>query len=296
LFCLVALYTIYPKNRYFSGLLPAKIPVFREHLLAKKQMIGRKFAFFTISIISALLGWFLLARLGDIPAFMLPPPETVWARFVGSFQDGSLVRNGLSTLEKIILGLVSGVGAATLLGYLLAKSPLLERLLTPYIVASQSIPVVAIAPLLIIWFGSGMFSKVLICALIVFFPVLINTVVGLRAVPDNLRQLMRVLRATRWQTFRLLEVPAAMPVFLGGLRIGATLSVIGAVVGEFMAPDRGLGRIINEARGRYDTALVFVAVFTLVAMALALYGLVSLAEKRLLWWQRREIDSRKLGE
>jgi NitT/TauT family transport system permease protein len=247
----------------------------------------RRFTFLVFSILLAILGWYLLTRLGNIPTFMLPPPDMVWARFVDALRDGSLVRNGLSTLEKIVLGLVSGVGAATLLGYLLAKSRLLERLLTPYIVASQSIPVVAIAPLLIIWFGPGMISKVLICALIVFFPVLINTVVGLRAVPDNLRQLMRVLRATRWQTFRLLEVPAALPVFLGGLRIGATLSVIGAVVGEFMAPDRGLGRIINEARGRYDTALVFVAVFTLVAMALALYGLVALTEKRLLWWQRR---------
>jgi NitT/TauT family transport system permease protein len=256
----------------------------------------RKLSFFTTSILFALLGWFLLARLSNIPAFMLPPPEMVWARFLAALQDGSLVRNGLSTLEKIILGLVSGVGTATLLGYLLAKSPLLERLLTPFIVASQSIPVVAIAPLLIIWFGSGMISKVLICALIVFFPVLINTVVGLRAVPANLRQLMRVLRATRWQTFRLLEVPAALPVFLGGLRIGATLSVIGAVVGEFMAPDRGLGRIINEARGRYDTALVFVAVFTLVAMALVLYGLVALAERRLLWWQRRPESNQTIHE
>jgi NitT/TauT family transport system permease protein len=259
-------------------------------------MIGRKFSFLTISILLALLGWYLLTRLGNIRAFILPPPDLVWQRFIGALQDGSLLRNGLSTLEKIVLGLVSGVGAATLLGYLLAKSPLLERLLTPYIVASQSIPVVAIAPLLLIWFGSGMFSKVLICALIVFFPVLINTMVGLRAVPENLRQLMRVLRATRWQTFRLLEVPAALPVFLGGLRIGATLSVIGAVVGEFMAPDRGLGRVINEARGRYDTALVFVAVFALVAMALALYGLVALVEKRLLWWQRGPDSSQTIQE
>jgi NitT/TauT family transport system permease protein len=259
-------------------------------------MEKKRSSFFLISIFLALLGWFLLTRLSNIPAFMLPPPEMVWARFVDAMQDGSLVRNGLSTLEKIVLGLVSGVGAATLLGYLLAKSPLLERLLTPYIVASQSIPVVAIAPLLIIWFGSRMISKVLICALIVFFPVLINTIVGLRAVPNNLRQLMRVLRATRWQTFRLLEVPAALPVFLGGLRIGATLSVIGAVVGEFMAPDRGLGRVINEARGRYDTALVFVAVFTLVAMALMLYGLVALAERRLLWWQRRPANGQTVQE
>jgi NitT/TauT family transport system permease protein len=259
-------------------------------------MKTRRFSFFTNPILLTLLGWFLLTRLGQIKPFILPPPDLVWQRFVGTLQDGSLVRNGLSTLEKIVLGLVSGVGAATLLGYLLAKSRPLERLLTPYIVASQSVPVVAIAPLLIIWFGPGMISKVLICALIVFFPVLINTIVGLRAVPENLRQLMRVLRATRWQTFRLLEVPAALPVFLGGLRIGATLSVIGAVVGEFMAPDRGLGRIINEARGRYDTALVFVAVFTLVAMALALYGLVALAEKRLLWWQRRPEGSQTVQE
>jgi len=105
----------------------------------------------------------------------------------------------------------------------------LERLLSPYIVASQSVPVVAIAPLLVIWFGAGLLSKVLIAALIVFFPVLINTVVGLRSVPTGFRDLMRSFQASSWQTFRLLEVPAAMPIFLGGLKVGATLAVIGAV-------------------------------------------------------------------
>ncbi len=145
----------------------------------------------------------------------------------------------------------------------------------------------AIAPLLVIWFKSGMLSKVLICALIVFFPVLVNTMVGLRSAPEDLYDLMRSLRATRWQTFRLLEIPAALPVFLGGLRIGATLSVIGAVVGEFAGADRGLGFLINVGRGMYDTALVFVAVFALVFMALALYGIVIWLEARLLAWQRR---------
>jgi NitT/TauT family transport system permease protein len=150
---------------------------------------------------------------------------------------------------------------------------------------------VAIAPLLVIWFGPGLFSKVLICALIVFFPVLINTIVGLRSVPDELRDLMRSLQATSWQTFQYLEVPYALPVFLGGLRIGATLAVIGAVVGEFVGADRGLGFLINIGRGQYDTALVFVAIFTLVGMALALYGLVVLVETRLLSWQQRPGDS-----
>jgi NitT/TauT family transport system permease protein len=153
------------------------------------------------------------------------------------------------------------------------------------LVASQAIPLVAIAPLLVIWFGPGMFSKILICALIVFFPVLVNTVVGVRAVPTALHDLMRSLRATRGQILLKLEIPAALPVFLGGLRIGATLSVIGAVVGELVGADMGLGFLINVGRGQYDTALVFVAVFTLILLALALYGAVAWAEKRLLSWQ-----------
>jgi NitT/TauT family transport system permease protein len=188
----------------------------------------------------------------------------------------------------VLSGLALGVVTATTLGYLLAKSQQVERILTPYIVASQSIPVIAIAPLLVMWFGPGLFSKVLICALIVFFPVLINTVVGMRSVPDDLRDLMRSLQATPWQTFTLLELPAALPVFLGGLRIGATLSVIGAVVGEFVGSNHGLGFLINVGRGMYDTALVFVAVFTLIVMALILYGLVVLIETRLLSWEQRE--------
>ena len=148
-------------------------------------------------------------------------------------------------------------------------------------------PVVAIAPLLIIWFGPGLSSKVLICALIVFFPVLVNTIVGLRSVPEELQDLMHSLQATRWQTMRYLEIPAALPVFLGGLRIGATLSVIGAVVGEFVGADRGLGFLVNVGRGQYDTALVFVAVFSLILMALTLYLLMVLIESRLLSWQKR---------
>lgn len=207
-------------------------------------------------------------------------------RLTKAILDGSLIRHLLITLFEVITGLVIGAGFATILGYLLAKSPAAERFLSPYLVASQAIPLVAIAPLLIIWFGPGMFSKILICSLIVFFPILINTIVGVRAVPETLRELMRSLHATRQQTLRLLEIPAAMPVFLGGLRIGATLSVIGAVVGEFVGSDRGLGFLINVGRGQYDTALVFAAIFTLIVLALILYYAVVLVENRLLKWNR----------
>ena len=237
-------------------------------------------------MIIALLVWEAAILIWKFPAFILPGPGLVALRFIRAISDGSLIRHFMITLFEVVMGLVLGAGCATVLGYLLAKSPASEKFLSPYLVASQAIPLVAIAPLLIIWFGPGLFSKILICSLIVFFPILINTIVGVRAVPDTLRDLMRSLHASRQQTLRLLEVPAALPVFLGGLRVGATLSVIGAVVGEFVGSDRGLGFLINVGRGQYDTALVFAAIFTLIALALGLYYAVVLVEKRMLKWNK----------
>lgn len=125
----------------------------------------------------------------------------------------------------------------------------------------------------------------LICALIVFFPVLVNTIVGIRSVEEDLRDLMRSLGANHWQTFRMLEVPAALPVLFGGLKIGVTLSVIGAVVGEFVGADQGLGFLINQARGLFNTPLVFVAILALIVITLVLYGAVMLLEMWLLRWR-----------
>jgi NitT/TauT family transport system permease protein len=239
-----------------------------------------------ISLLLPLVVWQLVSQWGGLPAFLLPSPFLVAQRFFSVLTDGSLLYHTGFTLLEVLSGLALGSGLATATGYALAHSPILERMISPYLVASQAVPVVAIAPLLVIWFGPGLFSKVLICALIVFFPVLVNTVVGMRAVPQNLRDLMVSLRASPLQILRHLEIPAALPVLLGGLRIGATLSVIGAVVGEFVGADRGLGFMVNVGRGRYDTALVFVAILTLVALALVLYGGVVLIEKRLLRWEK----------
>lgn len=242
-------------------------------------------AIFSLAIF--LLFWQGLVTLAHLPAFILPSPADVWTRFLKALADGSLLAHTGVTLLEVLVGLLVGALTALAVGYSIAKSRLLENLLAPFLVASQAVPLVAIAPLLVIWFGPGMFSKFLICALIVFFPVLVNTVVGVRAVPAALRDLMRSLRATPTQILTKLEIPAALPIFLGGLRIGAALSVIGAVVGEFVGSDSGLGFLINVGRGQYDTALVFVAVFMLIAMALALYGIVSFMEKKLLVWQER---------
>ncbi|MFQ5612335.1 MAG: ABC transporter permease [Anaerolineae bacterium] len=229
--------------------------------------------------------WAAVVRLADYPPFILPSPGAVGAKFIRTLGDGTIWRHSQVTLLEMLAGLTLGLSIATVLGYLLAKSPLMERLVGPYIVASQAIPAVALAPLLIIWFGSGLWSKVLVCALVVFFPVLINTIVGLRSVNSGLRDLMRSLQASRWQTFTMLEVPAALPVLLGGLKIGVTLSVIGAVVGEFVSADQGLGFLINLSRGLFDTALMFVAIAVLVCIALSLYLMVVGLEKWLLAWR-----------
>jgi NitT/TauT family transport system permease protein len=141
---------------------------------------------------------------------------------------------------------------------------------------------------LVIWFGFGSLSKMLICALIVFFPVLVNTIVGIRSVEQDLKDLMRSLQASWWQTFLMLEVPASLPVLFGGLKMAVTLSVIGAVVGEFVGADRGLGALINIGRGALDTPLMFVALFTLVFIAVAMYSIVALTESHVLAWQRKQ--------
>jgi NitT/TauT family transport system permease protein len=264
------------------------IPLDQSSLFARTKLSIRQLRRIIIipSILLALLLWQGLVTLGDFPAFILPGPLLVWNKAIKIIGDGTLLLHTSVTLLEVLSGLISGSLLATILGYWLAKYPLLEELLSPYLVAYQAIPVVALAPLLIIWFGSGIFSKILISALIVFFPVLINTVVGLRAVPKNMRDLLKSMHANGWQTLVYLELPSALPVILGGLRIGATLSAIGAVVGEFVGSNRGLGYLINVGRGQYDTALVFVAVFSLVLMALSLYGFVVLLEHLFLSWRK----------
>ncbi len=245
----------------------------------------KRFTPILLSTLAFLLGWDLLTRFSGIPNFILPSPLSVWTRFLKAMNDGSLPHHTVITLTEIVLGLIVGVLFATIMGYLLAKSRSLEKVLSPYLVASQAIPVIAIAPLLVIWLGDGILSKVVICALIVFFPVLVNTIVGVRAVPTALYDLMNSLHASRAQILWRVEVPASLPVFLGGLRIGATLSVIGAIVGELVDAESGLGFLLQLGDFQYDTPMVFVAVFTLIALALMLYGIVRVLENRLLKWQ-----------
>ncbi|MFZ1756390.1 MAG: ABC transporter permease [Caldilineaceae bacterium] len=241
---------------------------------------------FPFVIASILLLWEGLVRWQAYPAFILPGPLAVARKALALAINGTLWKHAQVTLLEIVLGLLFGVGLALILGYLLGKSPVLDRLLSPYIVASQTVPVVAIAPLLVIWFGNGLVSKVLVTGIIVFFPTLISTIVGIRSVDKDLYDLMRSLRANRRQLFTKLELPAALPVLFGGLKLSVILAVVGAVVGEFVGADVGLGFLINLGRGVLDTPMIFVAVLALVIIAQALYAGISALESYCLRWRK----------
>jgi NitT/TauT family transport system permease protein len=241
-----------------------------------------------IGVALLLLFWQVITMLRIYPAFIIPTPISVVERWLEVAVDGRLWSNTWVTVSQMLIGLALGLSVGVLLGYLMAKSRALEDVLSPLVLAFQSTPVVAYAPLLVIWFGSGPTSKIITSALIVFFPMLLNTIVGLRSVPVSLRDLMRSLRATRWQTFAHLEVPAALPILFGGLKVSAVLAVIGAVVGEFVSSSAGLGYLLNRARNDYDTPLVFVAILMLALIARLMYGIISLLEHRALRWQARQ--------
>lgn len=255
--------------------------------LWRQWLARRRTHLLALVVLIASIGlWALLVEWQAYPPFILPSPALVWQKFLEMAVSGGLWRHVGVTSMEIVLGLSIGLTTAFGLGYLLGKHHALERIAAPYIVASQSIPIVAIAPLIVIWMGSGLMSKIAVTALITFFPTLVATIVGIRAVDPDLHDLMCSLRATRSQLFWKLELPASLPVIFGGLKLSVTLAVVGAVVGELMGASAGLGYLINLARGILDTPLMFVAILLLVVIAQMLYWTVSALETRLLRWQR----------
>lgn len=242
----------------------------------------RRLAGAAASLAAFLVIWKVVVILGGYPPYILPAPEEVMGRGVEAIRSGVLWEHTAVTLLEVILGFVVGATSAIAVGIALGRSVLVERVLSPYIVAAQAVPILALAPLLDIWFGGGLLARVAICALIVFFPIAIATMVGIRSADPLLDEMLRSLGAGSGQRIRLLEIPSALPVLFGGLRVGVTLAVIGAVVAEWAGASVGLGVLINIAnQGLFDTSLMFVALATLAVIGLAFYGLVVGVERRL---------------
>ena len=230
------------------------------------------------------IGWKVLTDVQAVPAYVLPAPGAVFAKWLTLVNTGVLWRNMGVTLSEAVLGFALAFVVGVTLGYFLARSRVLAGILAPYVAASQAVPVVALAPLLVLWFGFGLLPKVLICALIVFFPILINTAVGLRTIDRALLEAAHSFGAGRRQTLWHVEVPLALRTLLGGVKMGLTLALTGAVVGEFVASDVGLGNLMLRARFNYDAPLLYAALLTLVGLAVLAYAAVSALEHLLIDW------------
>jgi NitT/TauT family transport system permease protein len=228
------------------------------------------------------LVWQLIVFVSGFKPFILPGPLSVAQAFVRAWTDGTMLPNVAATLTEVLLGFALGASVALAVGIALARSRLAERLLSPYLVAAQATPVLALAPLIALWFGAGLLPKLVITTLIVFFPVAVATMVGIRSVDPRLLEMARSFRASPWQTITRVEVPAAAPVILGAMRVGVTLAVVGAVVGEWTSPDQGIGVLINIARASlFDTPLMFAALLQLAIIGVALYLVMLLIERRI---------------
>jgi NitT/TauT family transport system ATP-binding protein len=232
--------------------------------------------------------WGMVARIQSLPEFILPLPHTVFARFLQAMESNLIFPHLLVTAYESIAGFALGSTLAFLIGYVLAKYRTAERLFSPYIVAMQAIPIVALAPLLIIWFGFGVRTKILIAALVIFFPILISSIVGIRYADKEIMELLTSLNAGPFKTFFKFELPSALPMIFGGLKVGVTFSVIGAVVGEFLGSSEGLGALVNMARASFDTPLVFVSIILLGMLGIFFYLIMSLIEFILLGRHRKK--------
>lgn len=229
-------------------------------------------------------------RVGGVAAFIFPAPSSVLASLAEA--PGLFARHALVTLGEAGAGLVVAAASALLFAAAAVHSRTLDRLLTPVVVLSQTIPVIALAPLLVLWFGYGSSPRVVICALVAFFPMAVTTLEGLRATDPRLLLLMDSVGASRWAVFWRVRLPGAGPFLAAGARTGATLSLVGAVVAEWTGTDRGLGYLVLSANARLATAQAFAAVVLISLLGLVAYGATGLLERRIAWWKQPAVLGR----
>jgi NitT/TauT family transport system permease protein len=230
-------------------------------------------------------GWEYACRSLAISELILPAPSQIVAALIAGFRSGLFVDGLLTTLSEVILGFVLAAASAFILGTLISQIRLLEAVIYPYIVAFQTLPKVAVAPLILIWVGLGIEGKIFIAATVSFFPMLVNTIVGLRSAPQNEIDLMRSLSAGRWKIFRYVQLPEALPFIFAGLNIGLVLAVLGAIVGEFVGAKGGLGYLIVQMNFNLDVAGIFAALLLLGIMGIALNFLSQFLRRKIVFWK-----------
>lgn len=241
--------------------------------------------------VGLLVVWQVVVEMFDISNILVPAPTAVAASLVEGFQDGSLITNSIVTLKEILIGFGIAVGSALVSAVLITQFRTVERVLFPLLILTQTIPKVAIAPLLIVWFGIGISSKVLTVALIAFFPLLINAILGFRSAAYEQVEMLRSFGASRTQVMRYLQIPSALPHIFAGLEVAVILSVTGAVVAEFVGSSEGLGYLIQATNFTLDVARTFAVIVVLSALGIALHAVVVQLGKWLVFWTTTPTDT-----
>ncbi len=239
-----------------------------------------------VTLAVLLLIWHFGVMLFKVPPYLIPSVSSVWEVF--SAHSPLLIKETLVTSKELIGGFLLAVTTAIPLALCMAYSRSFERLVSPLIVISQAIPKVALAPLLLVWFGFGMFPKILMAAVIAFFPMLISAVVGFKAIEPEVLALSRSMGASPLKVFWMIRLPSALPSIFGGLKLAITFATIGAILGEFIAGDRGLGYLIQSASGSQRTDVLFAGVIVISLLSVGLYYLVEIAERRFIFWHQSQ--------
>lgn len=258
------------------------VPAARPALGRRLRSMSRTYASAVVLTVALLVAWEVIVRVGHVPEYLLPAPSQILADLK---TDWVILWPAMwVTLREVLIGFVIATAAGVGLAVLLHLYGPLRRALYPLLIGSQTIPIVVLAPILVILLGYGILPKLVIVALICFFPIVVNGLDGLRAVDDDFIRMMYTLDATRWGIFRRVEFPGALPSFFSGMRIAATFASIGAVFGEWSGSNAGLGYVMLEATPNLLTSRIFAAILMLTVISLALFGLVSLLERIAVPW------------
>ncbi len=258
----------------------------RGRLGVLRQVSPRKALRSALVLAIVLAVWEGAVRWFDLPPYFIPAPSRIVAALASDLSTPLFYTHIWTTFEAVMAGFVIGSLTGLVIGGLIAQFRTVEEIVYPYVVALQTLPKVAVAPLLIVWVGFGLESKILVAAMIALFPVLVNTVTGLKSVEQDKLDLMTALAATRWQTFRMVSLPSALPVIFAGLEIALVFAIIGAIVGEFVGAKAGLGYLIQFRNFQLDVPGIFSALVVLSVMGVVLNWAIKALGRKLIFWQR----------
>ena len=250
----------------------------------KLQGVLRTIGEYALSVGVFIAIWWIYVAVKHVPAYILPSPPKVWNSLEKMFVKGTVYPHLWTTTYEVILGFVIGAFLGIVLGYIFIKVDALKTMLMPYLIFLQTAPKIALVPLFVIWFGIGLVSKVVLIISMVLFPVLSGMMLGLESIPPDVRNLMKILKASKWQIFSQVEMQYSLPALFASMKVGIVQAVIGAIVAEWMSGKQGLGYILTFASSTYDTPMLLAGIIVTIILGIATYQVISVLEDKFLYW------------